>query len=170
MLLPYVIQYLETLRRPSGGLLVEPGGFQVYMPMVPPNTQVTYTISPALGYYAYIGYRLDWDGAMVPLAWTMTIHQWGMRPYTGLLNSKIIEFGIDHIIPVTDAEPCLTLAVNNTPLFQYACVTGYFVGVRSKEDYDTVMDSLERLGTSRKSEELAQQAVTLLERLVSGGA
>lgn len=154
---------------PHGGQLVEPGGFQIYMPIIPPNTLVPYTISPALGYYAYIGYRLDFDGAMVPNAFSITINQWGMRPYNGILTQKIIEFGIDHIIPVTEAEPCRTHAQNLTPLNQYACVTGYFVGIHSAEDYGTVMDALRRLGTSSQSEEIASEANTLLRKLAGGG-
>jgi hypothetical protein len=167
MLLPYVIQYLETLMRPSGGQLVEPGGFQIYMPAVPPNTLITYNILPATGYYAYIGYRLDWDNAMVPNAWYMTIVQWGMSPYSGFLNSKIIQYGIDHIVPVTEAEPCLTYARNVSPLAQYACITGYYVGIRSEDDYLEVLESLLRLETSSRSEALAVETNDLLRKLGS---
>lgn len=167
MLLPYIIQYLESLMTPHGGQLVEPGGFQIFIPIVPPNTLVPYIISPSLGYYAYIGYRLDFDGTMVPNAFSITLDQWGMRPYSGILTQKIIEFGIDHIIPVTEAEPCHSQALNLTPLNQYACVDGYFVGIHSAEDYQTVMDALRRLGTTTKSEELATQANDLLRRLVA---
>lgn len=172
MLLPYVIQYLESLMRPQGGQLVEPGGFQIYMPIVPPYTLITYAITPGAGYYAYIGYRLDWDGAMIPNAWSMTITQWGMRSYSGILNSKIIEYGINHIIPVTEAEPCYTQAQNLTPLNQYACITGYFVAISNKDDYITILEALKRLGTSTRSEDLAQQANNLLEKMlpVPGGS
>jgi hypothetical protein len=158
-MLPYVIQYLETLRRPDGSQICQPGGFQVIIPAVPPNTQIPYTITPATGYYAYIGHRLSWDPAMVPNAWLMTIVQWGAQPYTGFLSGDILRDGLEHIIVVTQSQPCYTYATNTTPLNQYACVTGVLVTIPSEDDYKTAMEALKKLGTA--------EAVSLLEKMVS---
>lgn len=159
MSLPYVIQYLESLKTAQGGQLVEPGGFQIYIPSVPPNIQVTYQIVPATGYYAYIGYRLSFDPAMVPLAWRMTIAQWGAQPYTGVLSGDILRDGLEHILVVTVAHPCITYATNLTALNQYACVNGLFVSVANEDDFNTTMDYLEKLGTA--------DATTLLKQMVA---
>jgi hypothetical protein len=156
-MIPYVIQYLETLRRPDdGGQLCMPGGFQILMPVVPPG-QVNYDIIPAQGYYAYIGYRLSFDPAMVPLAWMMTIIQWGAQPYTGALSGDILRDGLDTIMVVTAAQPCHTYAINVTVLNQFACVNGFLVTITSEEDYNASMEALKHLGTA--------EAVALLQQM-----
>ena len=158
-MIPYVIQYLETIRRQDGGQICMPGGLQILMPAVPPNTQVNYDIVPAQGYYAYIGYRLSFDPAMVPLAWLMTIIQWGAQPYTGALSGDILRDGLDTVMVVTQSQPCHNYATNITVLNQYACVTGFLVTITSEADYKASMEALKYLGTA--------EAVSLLRLMTA---
>ena len=147
-----------------------PGGFQILMPAVPPNTQVNYDIAPAQGYYAYIGYRLSFDPAMVPLAWNMTIIQWGAQPYTGELSGDILRDGLETITVVTAAQPCHTQATNITVLNQYACVNGFLVTITSEDDYKAAIEALKYLGTADAVALLQQMAAAQLPLPPAGGS
>lgn len=164
-MLPSIVEYLLSLPRPGGGWLVHRGGLQVIIPAFPPNTTITYIVTPLADAYAQLGWATRFGTTMVPNAFTGFVQQWGSRLYTGTLSQRIISDVVDYFIVVTLAEPTYLYISNASPLNQYCEVIGDFLVISSEEDYALILDALSRVYTSAKSEQLAQEANKLLTRL-----
>jgi len=164
MELPYVIQYLLTLRSPSGGPLVYGGVGQEVIPFFPPGQSIRLETDPGDD-YAHIGFLGAVGPAVVPGTFYSVAWQAGGRMYEGLVTGWFTGNDLSYFLVQTHALPSIAILTNISPLAQY--YEGYvaFLRVATKEDYEIVKDALDRLGTSSKVEGAAAQAAALLEKM-----
>ena len=170
MALSYFIEELLSLQRPGGGRLLHVGISQFIIPLFPPNTTITFSTGPLGTDYAYIGYGASFGPAMVPSAFYGWGQQYGSRQYEGILTGWFTGRELDALIFVTSAEPAVGQVQNRTPLFQYYEYIAFVITIASEADYYLVLEALARLGTSAKSEQLAQEANQLLQTMAGGPA
>ena len=166
-MLPEIVNYLLTLERPGGGWLVYRGGYQVIIPAVPPNTEVSYTVTP-LNAFAWLGWATRFGTDMVPNAFTGYIHQYGTTSYTGTLTQRIRDDAFDYFIVVTESQPTIVSVTNVTALNQRCEVIGDFLVISNEDDWELCLEALRRIYTSVKSERLAEEANRLLSAMVAG--
>lgn len=161
--LPYTIEYLLTIRRPSGGHLVHMGTYQLIIDQVPPYAQFTLIGSP-VGDYLVIGYSLWIDPAVPPGVFHGFGQYYGTKTYEADFTSFFTAYPMDALVFVSHAEPSVLYMRNNTPLFQYFAMGHHYVVIESEEDFMLVLKHLKGVGTDRTN--------ALLEQLVfvRGGA
>ena len=164
-MLPSLIDYLLTLRRPSGGRLLYRDAVQITVEYFPPGFLLTHTISPPTGAYAYIGWATKLGTDMVPNTFTGFVQQFGTRAYTGVITSRVIEDSVDDLFWITDAEPLFIWIQNISPLAERLEVISHFLVCTGEDDYQQLLDALERLETSKKSETLAERTNELLSKI-----
>lgn len=169
-MLPNVIEYLLTQQRPGGGWLVYRGGLQVVIPVFPPGATVNYAVTPLADVYAQLGWATRFGTDMVPNSFFASCQQYGSRVFSGIVSQRVIADSIDYFIMVTDSEPTLLSITNTSPLNQYCEVIGDFLVIGSDDDYAKVLEALARLGTSSKSEALAEEANRFLSARARPGA
>ncbi|MDO9579925.1 MAG: hypothetical protein Q7J06_05085 [Bacteroidales bacterium] len=168
MSLPYVIEYLLTLERPGGGRLVNAGAGELIIPAFPPNTTITFKTVPIEGDYMYISHRCGFGRAMIPEAFFVRVSQWGNMTYEGIVGSWLLNNCLDLFVSTTRSEPAQTQIQNLTGLNQYYEGLTFFLRIQTEDDYNLVMKALARMGTSARSEQLAEEANALL-RMLTGG-
>lgn len=166
--LSYVIEYLLSLERPSGGRLCYAGVSQLIIPIFPPNTTITLESGPLGSDYAYLPYLSTLGPAMVPSAFSGWGQQYGSRQYTGVLTSWFLNNILDSFAFVTDAEPGIAQITNQTALFQYYEGMVFIICIATEADYHMVLEALKRLSTSARSEQLAAEANLLLRSIATG--
>jgi len=164
MQLPYVIQYLLTLRSPNGDPLVYGGISQEVVPFFPPGQSIRLETNPGKD-YAHLGFFGGVGPAVVPGAFYSVAWQAGGRIHEGIVTGYFAGNDLFHYLVETHARPAVAILTNTSPLVQY--YEGYvgFLRVASAEDYELVKDALDRLGTSSKLESGAIQAANLLETM-----
>ena len=161
MALPYVIEYLLSLRTPSGkGSLVHQGGSQTEIPIVPPNTQFVLEVFPFGSDYFDIVYASWIDPSVVPGAFYGWGSYFGSRTAEGNLITGMTTYPLDSFVFISESEPAQALIRNNTALNQYYAGVAYYISIASEGDYDLVIKALEGVGASETNR--------LLERLVTG--
>ena len=165
-MLPSLIDYLLTIRRPSGGWMTYQGAVQLVIPNFPPQTTLSYTVVPLAGTYAQIAWSLRFGNDMVPDAFSGYIQQGGSKAYTGLITQRLIDYGSNVMAVVTNAEPTLAYLTNTTALVQRYETIGQFLVVNTEQDLATLLDALLHWGSTLKSEELTIQTNLLLRQLV----
>lgn len=164
MELPYVIQYLLTLRDPGGSPLVYAGMGQEVIPFFPPGRSLKLETDPGDD-YAHIGFFASVGPAVVPGTFYSAAWQAGGRVYEGLITGWFTGNDLYSFLVQTHALPSIAILTNISPLVQYYEGILAFLRVATKEDYGLVMDGLDRLGTSSKLESAAIQAASLLETM-----
>lgn len=160
--LPYVIEYLLTLRKPGGGHLVHQGASQTIVPAMPPNIEVVLQVFPLGDDYADIVYSSYIDPSVVPGAFYGWGQYFGARSYEGTLTTGFLTYPLETLVFISQSEPGLASIRNLTALNQYYAGMAFFITIASEDDYNTVMDALKHMGTSAKSEQLAEEANCLL--------
>lgn len=167
MILPEIINYILTLRytgTESGrtSFVCYEGFIQVRIPMFPAGLNLVYTVRPDAGIFALLGYRRLIGTDMVPDAFSSTIHQYGARPFSGIITQISRDMEHPGFMLITERDP-LVITVNNiSPLSQKAEMMGHVVIIGTEYDLAEITDALRRLHTTTRSEQLLQQAVNLL--------
>lgn len=170
MALPYAVEYLLTLRGPTGGRLVYNRMNQTIIPAMAGNTQLVYNVIPLASDYMTFLYRMAFGAAMVPNAFLARIQQWGTMLFSGVVTAGIINFELDHFIPVTQSEPTIVDITNAMPIGQYYELNVSYIAVPSEDTYNMILAALDRMGTSAKSEaEMSETNKLLREMLKAGG-
>lgn len=148
MALPHVIEYLLTLRGPSGGFLVHQGASQTVIPIVPPHTQFILEVFPFESDYFDIIYASYFDPSVVPGVFYGWGQYYGSRTSEGTINTGILSHVFDSFVFINQAEPGMILIKNNTALNQYYAGGVDYIAISSEHDYDTVIAALKGVGTS----------------------
>jgi len=164
-MLPYAIEYLLTLERPGGGRLVQQGGSQTIVPVVPPNTQIVLNVFPLAGDYIDILYHNIFDPAMVPMVYFAVEQHWGQRTHDGTLTSSAMAYPIDSYIIISESEPAFVRIFNMSPVNQFYSGAIFFIAVKSEGDYNLVKEALRFAGTSQEEVQLARESNRLLRKI-----
>ena len=161
MALPYIIEYLLSLRRPSGGNLVHMGASQTLIPQVPPYAEFVLREFPAEGDYLDIVYKSWVDPSVVPGAFYGWLQYFGNRIIEGTFTPGFMAWQWDGLVFISQAEPATISIRNNTALYQYYAGISIFVAITSVEDFNTVLEYLKGAGM--------HEANLLLEKLLVAG-
>jgi len=167
MILPEIINYLLTLRYPGSDTerqswVCYRGFIQYYLPLIPPGQSPSYTVRPLQGVYAWLGYNCVFGSELPPNTCSGTITQFGSKPFSGLVTQSVRDNNIAGFVLATEQEPMYITCNNISPLAQRVEMISDGLMISSPQDMVTILDALRRLHTSTESEELLQQAVTLL--------
>lgn len=164
----HIIDYLSSVRRPSGGRLLGQEATQILVPIVPPNTLITISAGPIAGDYGQIVYGAKFGPNMVPDAFTGFLQISGTRPITGTFTVATLNTEFYGFNWVTSAEPTLIYLRNVSRLNQFLEVDYLSLRISSEDDFKETIDLLKHLATSRRAEQLAEETNALL-RMLTGG-
>lgn len=165
MQMPYVIQYLLGLHRSDNSPLVYIGAISTVVPAFPPQLTIRLVTDPGTD-YALVYYGFGASPRIVPDAFYATVEQGGSRQLEGMVTEWATMENIHVFFIQTHAQPSIAFITNRSNLAQYYEGYAAVLRVATADDYQTILDSLERLGTSTKIEGLATQAVSLLGQMV----
>lgn len=166
MIPTYAIEYLLTLQRPGGGRLVIPEASQILIPIFPPNTSLTLSVHPYGSDYSLIKFGLGFGPNMVPNTFQGYVQTWGSREIQGTLTAEVLNTELQGFVLITQSEPSVLSVTNISGLNQVFEIDSVNLRISTEDDYKLVLEALARLGTSAKLEQLAQEAVLLLGKLV----
>lgn len=166
MALPFIIEYLVAQEHPGGGRLVYQGAESIVIPIFPPNTTITVISTPVEGVYCQIDFVAYVGTAVVPGAFSAILLQAGARPVDATIGTSAIGRELNFFIPYTDSLPFISSVTNETALNQYYEVLFQHIAISTKDDYERVVQDVERLGRSATSEQLQVEANSLLLRLL----
>ena len=160
MALPQIIEYL--LSRPRGdGYLVTQSGTQTIIPSFPAQTEITLTSGPLGTDFANIAYESRLHPRVVPDAFWGVAEYTGHRVVSGVITSLLFPNMIESFLVVTRKQQAVLTIRNRTNIPQFYGGLAVVLIVRTEEDYKSVLQELERVG-SQKMESLASEANQLL--------
>lgn len=168
-MLPATIDYILSLRDATGGNVASLNQHQVVIPNFPPLTTINYSVTPALPLQAYILYEFSFGQAMVPHSFDIKIRH-GAAYLLNVIFSGRFTQPVGAFAMIGRQQPALNVAVTNLRLLtNYYELTTSFVSISTLDNYKIVIDALRRLHTSTRSEELADEANTLLAAMPGKG-
>ncbi len=147
MALPRVVEYLLTLRRESGGLLVMQGASQTIIPAVVPGQQFVLQAFPIGTDYLNIVYSSQIDPAVVPGVFFAWGQYYGNRAYEGRMMSYWTANQLDSFVFISENEPAWALIRNLSPVNQYYSGVAFFITIASEDDYIAILDALKKNGS-----------------------
>lgn len=162
------IEYLLTLSRPGGGRLVGQEHTQIRIPVFPAGITLGWSAGPAQDDFAQIVAGIAIGKQMVPDAFSSYLQISGTRVIQGIIGSAGLYDEWAGFVWVTVNAPLLFSVTNRSSIDQEFEVNYASLRISSRPDYDLVLDALDHMATSSKSEELARDAVNLLT-IISGG-
>lgn len=163
-MLPYAIEYILTLHDGARRLCYQ-GVSQLYIPILPPSTQLTLEAFPMNDDYCDILYHTTLSPAMVPNTLYGVGNQYGNNQYSGTLASWFVHNDIPSFVPVMASQPAYAQVKNISLMNQVYEGMVFFVSIRTVDDYMIVVDALDRMGTSSKVEALANDCKLLLSAI-----
>lgn len=170
MPLPRIIEYMLSIRRPSGGgALITLGQTQLVIPVFPPGQTVTIQQYPYQNDYMSIIFQWGFDPAIVPNAFYAWGSYFGARPWEGIAHSWWTMNNIPAFVFVTESEPAYALIFNRSPIAQYYAGTTSHVSIGTEEDFGTMLEEIQRMASSKEQNELAVQTNNLLQQIVDKG-
>lgn len=169
-MLPRLVEYLLSLRRPSGDALVYPGTMQTIVPAMPPNTPLYFSFAPPITEYCHIWFRTFFGREVVPYAFDGWAMGYEGYIYSGTIDSGLIEDGVNYFLPLFTSRPLQAYLINTSPLNQFYSCSGYYILVKTERDYGQMMAALAgEIGlTAPGTQILTEQAKRYLEILERG--
>lgn len=164
---PDIISYLLSLRYPGstgtkGNWVCYRIMSQIVIPLVPAGFSFPHTLMPEFGSHACLEFGGGFGADMVPDSFSGATVQYGSYPFSGTLTGRMLSNYHGLFLFLTVAEPVRGLVTNISPLPQrYEAFSDYII-IPSPENLEIILDALRRLHTSEVSEQLQQQAVSLL--------
>ena len=156
MYLPAAVEYLLTLRGAGGAQLVYSGVSRLTFPFVLPNQVLRFTWAGTD--YCYILYGISFSPEMVPSAFWYRCQYLGYIVFDGYLTQWDLENPVPMLIAHTQSSPALGTITNMTALNQFYDGRTFYVGIRTKDDYQAVLEALSRYaGASPLVEDLAKR-------------
>lgn len=166
---PAIEKLLSTLR-PGGGPLFVQEEAQILVPVFPPNMSAKFESRPIGGDFAQIIFAVMFGSNMVPDAFEGYVELWGTRQYSGVFTASVLALEFQGFAWVTQANPALIYITNVTGLNQIFELIWTSVRITTEDDYNVVIDILNHMATSTKSEQLAVEANQLLTTIAGGPA
>lgn len=167
MILSPAVEYLLSRVDPGGGRPFPQEGTQLLIPIFPPNTTLSLEGYPT-GDYAHIIYGVGFGSNMVPDAFTGYVQIWGGRYVSGTFTTRVLGSEIQGFVWTTMYQPLVFYITNVSGLNQVFELVYTYIRITSEENYFAVLEELRHLGTSAKSEQLAEEANRLLG-VIAGG-
>lgn len=165
MIAARIIEYLAALSRPGGGRLCSHEAIQVLIPIFPPNTTLPVSFGPLGGDYGQILYGARLGPNMVPNAFEGFLQIWGTRQISGTFTSGVLNTEIQGFNWVTKAEPVNVYISNVSGLNQVFELEYVSLRITSEDDLSLVVDHINHMATSARSEELAEECRDLLKTI-----
>lgn len=145
MNIPRLVEFIESVQKPTGGFCAEAAFGQIRYTDLPPDSVTTVTIRPAESEYAYFAYHIDLSQRMVPNAFYITIQQLGHTVYMGYLSDIALKKGGEFFVVLTRDAPGIIRSENLSGLVQFVDITYSYAMVRTIEDYNIIMNALDAL-------------------------
>jgi len=158
-------EYLLAYTLPGGGKVCRYGFEVETIPIFPPDTSVTFTITPYFGAYAAIEFYCKVSPAVVPGTIELVSSHSGMEISAGVLGELCLTEGLNFWIEITDQNPVYTILTNVSTVSQFYEVIDMFLLIDNEANYEKVKELIRLYGGSRDLVE-AQRTNHLLESLV----
>jgi len=175
--LPRIIEFIESLRRPGGGYIADHTGGEIIIPAFPGLTTIELAIRPfestgpglattgSLG-WALIGYKISVCQTMIPNAFSFTIQIGGKHMYTGNITQTIMDEGLNVYSIITSASPLMVQISNLTNVNQYFDALSQYIDVTSSDDMAMIQTALNNLAM-QDNHEFQAEALKLLRTLAN---
>jgi len=150
MALPAIVEYLLSLEKP-GNNLVFSRTIQIDQTLTPVGTAgATFNAGALLGQnYAYIVYRTVLDPLIVPNALLLDSVFFGNAVFSGLITRGVIDNPLDTFAVQLKNHPALFTVRNTSALNQRFFATLYFLSIPTEENWNEVLEVLNRNADSR---------------------
>lgn len=165
-MLPDIIEYLLSLRQHGEKPGIFNRAYQVIIPNFPPLISIRYTVSPAIA-YAYILYEWTFGQAVVPHSFDVKVDQGGDKLFDAIVSGRFTTDSAYSFALVTTSHPVDITVTNLRTLANYYEATTFYLSIPTEEAFKIVIDALERMNTSAKSEALAEETNRLLRNVVA---
>lgn len=166
MSVPRLIEYIESIKAPliRGTHIGAHGGGQIIVPIFPPGLTVNQVITPPVGVYTIIIYRVDFGNSMVPNAFLASVQHRGYSRYSGVLSATLLDNGMEGFLVVTNESPLHVTVTNNSGLNQYLEEIYQYAAIYTESDFNFVYDLLNDLA-NRGQSEVQTEALQLLRQI-----
>jgi len=162
----YFTEMLRTLQwgeRNLGSDYIPQGTAQFTIDAFPPYSEISATLSPPSGIYAYLYYAAFFGDSMAPDAFEFEWEAWGSRVFGGALTPGLTGIDLNYYIPCTETKVIKYRLVNTTGLLQYVELNTAFLVIANENYYRDVVEALKQRATSAKLEEEVTACRKLLE-------
>ena len=164
------IEYIASLQRPGGGLIVSQAHRQDLIVGFPPSTTSFFYTAPAEGLFAMIVYNYQF-GEMTPNAFSYSFNYTGVWVSNGILTRDMLERNIDFFMVITRVNPILLYITNRDVIPHQWEANMYYLTVSTWEDMIQIADALrERGGQSRYMAEILRALNPELEAQIEANA
>lgn len=147
--LPRIVEYLESVRTPGYGSLVEHENTQLIVPSFPPGITLTAQIKPPQGRWGMFCFHISFGTMMIPNVFQGAVQHGGKNHYTGVISGSLLNQGLDIFILVTEGNPLVYQETNVSALNQYFEIDGHFLTISDEDDYLRALDRMDKLGGIR---------------------
>ncbi len=165
----FFIELLRTREWRQYSNLFPYGTTQLIIPVFPRNQTIWTIYRPPGGIYAYILYGAVFGINMLPDVFTYTYNTWGSQIYSGTVTQSVIGIELASFIPITDQQTVQVSATNTTNLLQYFELLWRFLVIRTEAEWQKMVDVLERVAVSLKSEAYLAEIKEILKRMEGAG-
>lgn len=141
--IPDTVEFIESIRRPTGGFAAEPGGGEVLDATFAPVTRTNSTVQPLPQHYAWIIFRFAFSASMIPDAVHLYLQSTGRDRWAGYVSHALIEEGLTGYFVITRNDPLAISRLNATPQLQYFQMLYHYALVYSLQDYELIVKSLD---------------------------
>lgn len=156
-MLPATIDYILSLRDPSGGIVASLNQYQVVIPNFPPLTTINYSVLPLPPIEAYILYEFSFGEAMMPHSFDVKIKHGAGYILNAIVSGRFTQ-PVSTFAIIGHQQPALNIAATNLRLLtNYYELTTFLVSITSVPNYNIVIDALRRLHTSTRLEQLVAE-------------
>lgn len=164
-MLPATIDYILSLRDPSGGTVASLNQYQIVIPNFPPLTTINYSVLPVDPLEVFILYEFSFGEAMVPHAFDVKIKHGASYILNAIVSGRFMQ-PVSTFALIGRAQPALNVAATNLRLLSnYFELATFMVSITSLDNYNIVVDALRRMHTSTRLEQLAEEEVKLLQSM-----
>ncbi len=147
-----LVEYLSNQLKDGGEPLAYQSGSATFVPSFPANTVTTFLLGPGEGEFAFLLYKVLWDPANVPQAFTIYAQHRGIRPFDGIVHQIFGVNGVDGWLIVTEAQKLLVRVSNNSNLNQRLSYGYQWLTIKTREDFDLVSAAVARYASSGREE------------------
>jgi len=160
-MIPDIVAYLASLRRPTGGQLLQYNVAQATIPYFPANSYVAYDIVPLPGTLGAIGFK--WEVFVPPGVFDVEIQLWGAPAFAGRIYEPSLIFPSSACFIYTPDNPVKYRLVNIAAIPHFWVQNVSFLAILNEEDFITVYQKISEYGGEQAGELLTQIEKALRE-------